>query len=433
MNRQPQRIIEAAMVESIGPITARELIAMPEDRWGWLRDRITDRRNGKDGVIARCMACESQVFVKTRAIEGTKHPLFQHYNGADRNCPWRHDQNERPDDIRAEQYQGQQESQFHRLMCEEVGKLVSFDVRYVRHTIAEYLPPTQNEHGRFPDVYVEWKEFGPFAVEFQMSNTFQTEISARCKHYEYEAIPLLWVLFGIDAKERLPQNFIDVIRRHRNNAFVVDMAAIEASRAQKTFVLTCYMRNGDGFDPPKLVRFDQLQIPRSKLPFLEDRLVDPLLAEIDERRKPWFDRLKNWNPKEHVGLAANMDRAQSLLVAAAFSIVANANGKERNYASMHPNISAMLNTYLSTEVFAPYATLLRQLIKNTACDYLLDKSVGEHLRRYGSGPQMDQTSPEWKRLSALIPEALEPDVRAMLSDLDALPNWAKSSSSKPHE
>lgn len=43
MMRKPRRIIEADWIEDIGPITAREMLAMPEDEWGLLRDRITDR------------------------------------------------------------------------------------------------------------------------------------------------------------------------------------------------------------------------------------------------------------------------------------------------------------------------------------------------------------------------------------------------------
>ena len=68
MVRKPQRIIEAALIEGIGPITARDMLVMPEDRWGLLRDRITDRRHGKDGLVARCMACEGAVYIRTARL-----------------------------------------------------------------------------------------------------------------------------------------------------------------------------------------------------------------------------------------------------------------------------------------------------------------------------------------------------------------------------
>lgn len=427
MARKPQRIVEAAIVERIGAITAHDLLAMPSDSWGMLRDRITDRRNGKDGLSARCMACDGQVYIRTSRIRGVSRPLFAHYAGSDPSCPWYQGRNISPDDARAAQYKGRQESDFHRLMCEQVAQLVALDERYIRHAVAEYLPPTENVHGRFPDVYVEWEGFGPFAVEFQMSGTFQTEISARCKHYEREGIPLLWILFGIDTARAVPQSFRDVIRRHRGNAFVLDPAALTASREQKTLILSCYFANGDGFDGPTLVRFDELTIPRSKLPYHEDRLVAPRLRDINQRRLPWFRALDEW--ERHQSLCS-LDREASVLVAAAFSIVAAANGRERNYLKTRQNLSAMLNSQLDEGpsrdrgVISRYARLLTQLIENSAQSTLLNSKVGEHLRR-ATAKQADESSSEWQLLRHLLPEALDPVLREELAYLDALPDWAR--------
>lgn len=420
----PQRIVEAAIIERIGPVTARDLLAMHDDSWGFLRDQITDGRYGKAGLMARCMACESAVYIRTSKLRGVARPLFQHYSGSDPACPWFHGRNIKPDDARADQYQGKQESNLHRLMCEQIAELVSLDSRYVRHAVAEYLPPTEHTHGRFPDIYVEWEGFGSFAVEFQMSGTFQTEISARCKHYEREDIPLVWVLFGIDTTVQIPQSFVDVIRRHRGNAFVLDQTAIAASREQRTLVLTCYLRNVDGgLDPPVLVRFDALTIPRSRLPYCEDRVVGPRLAQIEAARRPWFAELSKW--KDRYKPLRNLDRPQSLLVAAAFSIVATANGNHRNYASEQPNISAMLNTYLNNGDFASYTKLLTKLIRNTSIAESLKPSVWEHLRRHRDSDQADEHSAEWLLLRELLPEALDPVLREELLHLDALPAWAR--------
>lgn len=418
MGFKATRTIEAAFIEGIGPITADELLSLPEDRWGIWRDRITDYRNSGDGIVARCMRCNSPVYISTRK----NRPLFQHYNDSDPFCPWYQGRNIHPNNARAAQYQGQQESNFHRKMCEQIGELVQLDERYVRHTIDEYLPPTENEYGRFPDTYVEWKGFGAFAVEFQMSSTFQTEISQRCKHYEREGIPLLWVLFGIDPTGRVQQSFNDVIRRHRGNAFVLDQAAIEESKREKTLVLTCLLRNGESFTAPKLVRFDTLTIPRSKIPYYEDRITTPLLSKIKEARRPWFEALENWDRN---ALLCGLERPASLLVAAAFSIVATANGKERNYASLHPNIRGMLNTYLHGEIFSPYSDLLTRLIKNTAVFELLDGKVGEHLKRHAGKEQLHEDSSEIRLLKELLPEALNPIIRNELRYLDALPKWAE--------
>jgi hypothetical protein len=262
-----------------------------------------------------------------------------------------------------------------------------------------------------------------------MSTTFQTEISARCKHYEYEGVPLLWILFGIDTTGTIQQSFRDVIRRHRGNAFVLDHTAIKASHDQKTLVLSCFLNNGTGLDQPKLVRFDQLTIPKSKLPYYEDRIVGPLLDEIYQRRKPWFDSLEKWDHRFQP--LRGLDHSESILVAAAFSIVAKANGRERNFLKTRQNLIGMLNSQLNEGsqkgkgIISQYATLLARLIENTAQYKLLETTVGEHINR-ASAPQVDESSQEWALLKSLLPEALDPVIRAELIYLDALPDWAKN-------
>lgn len=405
-------------------MTAQQLLGLRADDWGMLRDRITDHRYGKVGLVARCFMCGGNVFITPR----NGRPLFKHYKGSDPACRWYTGRPMRPDNARAAQYQGRQESVPHRLMCEQIAELVALDARHVRHSVGKYLPPSDNAHGRFPDVYVEWEGFGSFAIEFQMSGTFQTEVSQRCIHYEREGIPLLWVLCGLDTSGRLQQSFLDVIRRHRNNAFVIDTAAVVASHEQKTLVLSCFLKNGDGFDPPVLVRFDELTVPSSRLPFLEDRIVAPLLAPALKSRQSWFRLLDGWDKMSPLDvIECDHDRRADKFIAAAFSIVAAANGKEKNYASNHPNVRAMLNTLLHSGTLAPYATLLTRLIESTSARDLLNGTVGQHLRR-ASGAQVGEDSPEWRRLRELLPEALNPMVRDQLAYLDELPEWARPDS-----
>jgi len=139
----------------------------------------------------------------------------------------------------------------------------ALDRRYQNHSIDKYLPPTENTYARYPDVLITWEEFGSFVVEIQLSNTFQTEISERCKHYEREGMPILWLLSDLTDKRHIPQCFEDVIARHRGNAFVLDFEATEKSKELKTLILKSYPRSGDKFLKPELVRFDELQFPKS--------------------------------------------------------------------------------------------------------------------------------------------------------------------------
>lgn len=432
MKREPRRIIEEAIFENLGPLSARALLVMTRDGWESLRAGITDQRNGKAGLSARCVACQGSVYITT--AQGR--PLFAHYQGSDPRCPWYSGKNMRPDDARAAQYHGQQESVMHRSMCELIAELAALDERCEGTKVDEYLPPTASRNGRYPDVLVDWRGFGRFAVEYQMSHTFQTEVSQRCIHYDREGIPLLWVLSSFDP-DRVPQAVSDVVHRHRGNAFVLDQEAVNASREAGTLVLTCYLSNGEGYDAPILSRFDALTFPESRRPFLEDRLAGPLLEQIKQRRQPYFRALRAWG--DRMGelplddLEPFMDRARvDRLVAAAFSIVAEAAGKPENFASDHPNIRAMMNTYQNSGSLAPYARLLTTLIENTSQRALLTGKVGEHLRRSITGhrlghvAQVNEASPEWLLLSELLPEALDPFIRQRLIDAGALPAWASS-------
>jgi hypothetical protein len=290
------RIIEACVFEGdIGPVTTRELLTMPQTEWGMLRDRITDHRHGRPaGLICRCAMCGDQVFIRARKKNGVPYPLFSHFQGGGLSCAWRHGSNEHPEQLRAQQYKGRQESQTHRLLCEQIEALGKLDERYVSSNVNTYRPPTESEHGRFPDVSIIWSDFPECVFEVQLSQTFQTEISARCTHYEREGVALVWVLFGFDPQNtNLPQSFMDVIRRHRGNAFIIDRESVAASYLQRSLVFKCYLENDSGgFDTPRLVRLDQLKFPNDSLPYLDDRVSKMLLNRIANTRRPCFDYLR---------------------------------------------------------------------------------------------------------------------------------------------
>jgi hypothetical protein len=429
----PRRTIQEAIFEGLGPLSARELLAMSRDGWETLRAGITDHRNGKAGFVARCVACQGLVYI---ALTSQRRPLFAHYQGSDPRCPWYSGKNTHPDHVRAAQYRGQQESEMHRKMCDLIAELAALDPRCVATKVDQYLPPTESAYGRYPDVLVDWREFGRFAVEYQMSHTFQMEVSQRCIHYDREGIPLLWLLSSFDPNQ-MTQDVSDVVHRHRGNAFVMDQNAVKASREQATLVLTCHLSNGRGYDAPVLTRFDALTFPESRRPFLQDRLVGTLLEQINRRRLPFFQAFRAWGnrndhlPLEELGRFPKRSRPRiDRLVAAAFSIVAEAAGRPENFASDHPNIQGMLNTFQNSGTLAPYARLIVTLIENTALRSLLKGTVGEHLRRsiqeHPKGPieQVDERSEEWTLLRELLPEALDPFIRQRLIDAKALPGWA---------
>lgn len=455
---QLKRVIKFALFEDgIGPISAEELVAASTERWELWRRMITDAHQATPRRdLARCLKCMSPVYIKTKAIRGVKRPLFAHYAGTDSSCPWFTGEPMAPDDARAAQYGGAQESDVHRQLCNLIAELASKDSRAEAVTVDEYLPPTANAYGRYPDDYIRWAGLPAMAIELQLSRTFQTEISARCGHYDREGMPLIWVLYGVDLDaDDIPQSFRDVLSRHRMNAFLLDHAAVEESHAQKTLVLSVRLaKAGGGFEPAQQVRLDDLTFPAGGLPFVEDRLTPGLVAAGKRLRKPWFDALKTHDPAQSgpyldmrpaewdrafaslqavapsfawwlQGNAAN--KAQfAALVAVAFSVVSHAQGQFNNYATAQDNVSAMLNSRLTSRVIAPYAFLLRALIRLSSASSLLKGSVGRHIQKAFDlldGNHCLEHEPEWEAMALLLPEIFNNRLRAELAAVGASPSW----------
>lgn len=143
MAQKPQRIIEVAVIDKVGPITAERLMAMSEAEWGLLRQRITDARRGRDHrSIAACLRCGGAVFIKARAFRQKRLPYFAHFKGAVAACPWFTGDTQDPDSLKAGQYHGHQESPAHRLICEQIAQLAKQDPSCTRVAVDTYLAPT---------------------------------------------------------------------------------------------------------------------------------------------------------------------------------------------------------------------------------------------------------------------------------------------------
>ena len=294
------------------------------------------------------------------------------------------------------------------------------------------------------------------AVEIQLSNTFQTEVSARCLHYEREGVGLLWVLYGLDLlADDLPQSFRDVVLRHRGNAFLLDDEAVAASHAHQTLVLKCYLRAPHGgFEAGRLVGLDDLIFPSKGPPYIEDRVTPGLLARGEAIREPWrvalrtrsrdlayvdllspaflaandhlcsqVPGLREWEAETYQGqwLLAN-------LIAVVFSALSHANGTFRNYASRQDNVQALLNSKLPSENLQPFALIMREILQRAGTDDLLSGSVGRHLERalaLGDGNLVHDHEAPWSAIESLLPELFDPLLRFELETLDALPIWAR--------
>jgi hypothetical protein len=466
--RAPRRIVRAAMFEgTIGPITADELLAMDEDTWGHLRDIINDRRAADpQRPLAICLRCARALFIRAMKIAEKRLPLFVHFAHPELDCEWHVGKTISPDDARAAQYHGQQESELHRALCEKLAELLRADPRHRRSTVGDYHRPTESDHGRYPDVYAELEGVPPFTLELQLSRTFAPEIAARGRYYGREDVALIWVLYGIaPGDEDVPQSFRDVIRRHRGNAFIFDQGAMRASVEANTLVLRCFLKNRDGsFSRPRLVRLDGLTFPANGLPYFEDRRSPVLVGPAKEGRKRWLDAIAQIDLKQgRVGYKVpEFDPAYASLIrqvcglrewiqaiwanerqpkhhffavmTVLFSIARTAHdGRDRNLATLHSGkgaMVAMLNTRLHADEYAPYATLIEAMLMGTSADRLLSTpSLPQHIRQAkDAAAQVLPGHPVWEAAVYLFPEVLRPIVREELESLGELPDWANPTS-----
>ncbi|MDO9473730.1 MAG: DUF6035 family protein [Caulobacter sp.] len=458
MSSSPQRKIEYALIEGVGPISAKHLVALPEIEWGLLRQAITDAwRGGKRRQIARCLMCSGGVFIRAKAFRGLRLPMFAHFKGADGNCPWFTGETAAPNALRAGQYHGRQESVAHRLLCEQIASLVGVDPACASVEVARYLPPTENAYGRYPDVLAVFSDGRRIAFEVQLSNTFQTEISDRCLHYEREGVSLIWVLLGAEVQSGdLPQSFRDVILRHRGNAFALDRHAVEVSQERGKLFLTCFLSDDTGgFDSGRLVGVDDLTYPNSGCPYFEDRVTPSLLARGKAIRSPWWAAMGSINGtftyndfENDQFVAANDDlcaRVPQLrywqeanfqgrwafanFVTVLFSALSEAAGRFRNYSSRQDNVVALLNSKIPSEAMLPFAQVMHSILHRTSLSSLLDGTVGTHLHRaldIGEGNFLLETDGAWSAAQLLLPEVFDPSLRLQLATLGELPSWAQS-------
>lgn len=460
-----QRTLEIADFElPRGAVPIHQLLDMPRATWEHLRAEINRRRRSDpDRPLARCRLCKGPIFIRAQ-IAGTEHsPVYAHYPESPADCPWYQTGTLAPDDARAAQYQGHQESALHRWMCDTIAEVAAADARCKMVSIDTYRRPAIETRGRWPDVYLELDGLGRFAIEAQLSKPFAPEIAARHLHYEREGVALVWAFRELEPN--LPQGFRDVITMQRGNAFVFDDTALAASVARKTLVLNCYLESDRaGFLKPRLVALDDLDTSSGRAVFLSDRRSDRLIQFCKGGRAKWWEALKaappsdfdypfhepcfhpawdsirmfvpalsDWKQAYWQTHLAQGDRHFAELVAILFSIAHSAaNGSDHLYVTRYKgegSLIAMLNSKLAATAFAPYAALIETMLRaSSAADRLERTSLREALRRsQAQTEQITASHPVWAGAARLFPEIFDGLRRAELADLGKLPRWAGGS------
>ena len=468
MSRHQRTILIADFELPRGTVTIEQLMAMPRAGWEHLRNQINvRRRKDRSRPIARCRICEGGVFIRAQAVSDSHIPMYAHYPEASKACPWYEGSNLRSDDARAAQYQGHQESALHRRLCSTIEQLVRADPHCTHTAVNTYLRSEIHKRGRWPDVFADLSGLGRFALEVQLSKPFAPEIAARHVHYDAEGITLVWIFNTLE--DPMPQGFHDVVAMQRGNAFVFDDEAEAASIERGTLVLKCFMENGQGgWHESRLIALDDLQTGSGRSAFVEDCRSEALKQRCKKERSRWWDatklaRKERPNSPEYsdhfedvwsdmkAGIPglwewerdfwierSNRARAHAAVLYAILCSVAHSAAANRPILhitrfSGDGAVLSMLNSKLNGSDFKQCASLIEAFVGGTSLSELLEKAS---LRRFiaeakQAEAQVDQDHPLWRIMTLLFPEVLDGLVRAELTDLGQLPDWASSAPSRP--
>lgn len=468
MGRHQRTILIADFELPRGAITIEQLMVMPRAGWEHLRSQINvRRREDRSKPIARCRLCEGGVFIRVQATQDSHVPMYAHYPEASRDCPWYEGNNLHPDDARAAQYQGHQESALHRRLCFTIEHLVKADERCSQSAVNTYLRSEIHKRGRWPDVYVDLTDLGRFALEVQLSKPFAPEIAARHVHYDAEGIALVWIFSTLE--NPMPQGFHDVVAMQRGNAFVFDDEAEAASIERGTLVLKCFLENGQGgWREPKLIVLDDLQTGAGRSAFLEDCRSEALKQRCKKDRSRWWDAMKLareerpnsleysdhyedvwadtkaavpgvwewerdfWIDRSHRA-RAHTAMLYAILCSVAHSAAAGRGILHITQFSGDSAVLSMLNSKLSGADFKHCASLVATFVRATPLSELLEKPSLKRIiaEAQKSDVQITEDHPLWRVMARLFPEVLDGLVRAELADLGQLPFWASPTPETP--
>jgi len=146
-----------------------------------------------------------------------------------------------------------------------------------------YMPSSEGEKGRFPDVFFELRGLGRFAVEVQLAPIQVQTIRERSDFYLREGVRLIWVSAWepVDEADRAFRN--DLATAALGNHFVFDAEAAEASAARGALVLKAIWSDASGRQK-RLFGLDDLILSERRLPFLIDAHTAQIFADADRLR-----------------------------------------------------------------------------------------------------------------------------------------------------
>ena len=173
-----------------------------------------------------CPLCFGQLFIR----EGGKRPHFVHYNTEEfSSCP-NHEKttHQSPNDIKAKQYNGVQESLRHQRLKNIIAEIIASD-KECSNTIIDKCYIYRENHERYrPDIQTLYRDKN-IVFEIQISKEFITFISSREAYYKEKNAFLIWI-FDENSKILDQQYEKDIFFTNNSQLFFINNELIEKSK-----------------------------------------------------------------------------------------------------------------------------------------------------------------------------------------------------------
>lgn len=419
--------VKEAFVLGYGVIDETRQVSMGKSDWQDIRSQLNSISSS---TSAYCLGCNEPVFLRAAKSQKRK-PHFSHFEGGGQTCPWGPDATRSLDKVRAGIFDGNQESEVHRRMCELVVELAAADERYVAGTgaVDKYARPTDGRSGRWPDASFELQGLGKFAVEVQFAPSLAPEVSGRSDFYAKEGINLIWLLPWYSFEQVTRAFAADIAQEAQGNFFVLDREAELASRAHRKLMIWVAW-HVDGELTKRLVALDDLNYRQGRHPYFVDMVTQALFLAADERRNAISRDLMNNKtytyPRPHLifDQERQPDDDDESMIRAALSIWSAAKGAYLNHAGKHDKLTSQVDAYLNSAGGRRRANLVNLMLISTRARGHINSSVWQKIGKSVPDEQLDESDHWISYVYSLFPEVFRTDLRGQALFDACMPDWA---------
>jgi len=218
-------------------ISAREAIGYDVNRAMTLRRRLRSQLHdaNENQMIMICPYCHKPLSLKCQ-FNGQRF-YFAHIH-RDNNCPQLDRKNWSKERIQAAKYNGQKESIPHKLMKEQLFKILEADPRFSDISVEKVVRGEDPSTWRKPDVRALYGGSLRVVFEIQLSTTFLDVVLGRRDFYSKKGELLVWIFKQFSTQDARMMEF-DTFHANNMNAIVLDKEAWQQSRSRGRLSLKC--------------------------------------------------------------------------------------------------------------------------------------------------------------------------------------------------